>query len=230
MCQNDKNQLFLTNIKLLINATISSLFFIFIFFNELSGAEKEIPISESVEYKVSDINFNSDSTINNIPAYLDYYYDGKDQYLFYLDKIGHNILMFNFDNNNLFKEIKISENIDGFCVHNLDSIFILLSYQNIVQLIDSSGAVEQNYDLNPELRDSIRYLCFTRNYRRMQFVQNKLYIELGASVPPRLYYQYPTLQCSKFKVVQLNCQVKNCIFPKNISRALNIGHFIFISQ
>jgi len=138
------------------------------------------------------IRFKIDSNTDYSVLFLDYYQINNEAFLLNLNRRNNSIQVFDYKSRTLLKTINLKNKIQGFYVHNLDSIFCLGQYDNVLTLTDTSGKVKNEWQLDPLLTEINHYEAFILNSHRMFYIDSKIFLTIGANLKFPAVYNTPT--------------------------------------
>lgn len=164
----------------------------------------------------SQITYELDTLSDFSVEYIDFYYDkiNEKEYFLYLNSTISSIYVYNYRSSNLLTTIPIPNDITGWTIQNLDSIFLIQYITNKVFLINFFGKIIKEWDLTPQLlRDNDCETMVTNNVR-LFFQNNFLFIRTVAFEPPPDYYSFPIISVFRLYNDSLILTNKSITFPR----------------
>ena len=150
--------------------------------------------------KYKTIKIAVDDSVANHQILLRYYYNknSSESFLYFFNEIRNTIEIYNIDSKKLFKLIRLHDPIDydEVYIQNFDSIFYYNRYEEKLRLCNIEGDIYKTWNFHNDLRiknsDDFYEASFFSG-ESMQFLNNKIYINVGAPYFPKKFYLYNIL-------------------------------------
>lgn len=140
-------------------------------------------------------------TSNFYPLFQFRQLGGRNVLAIYSDN-AHSISLYDFTTQNFFQTINLQREgpnavpqLQGFHLHNTDSVFLFTFNHNNIQLVDSLGRVIDNYNIDNQLDRSSAYEAIMADYFEPSYISatNLLTFWVSPLIPQQTsaYYQFP---------------------------------------
>ncbi len=157
------------------------------------------------------------------------YYDvaNDSEHLVWYNGLLNSFDFYNLGTGNFEQSIELKENnkIDGFYIHNKDSIFAINKRENKIALYSSEGDKINEYDYDSLLSKPVKFESYSSHNAPLIFKSNKLYINIGAMLKVRGYLKQPKLLITDIGEKGIGSAIKTIYFPEKYQKGKDYNFY-----